>query len=751
MTPLTPAAMLAWKIAAAEAGGARHQFIETSHFLIGILSLEKLVDEKGSADLPPATVTAAREEHRRLDALLRKASLNSTELRRALRAALGEGAHDAGGKPISRSATLKTAFQRAKSLAGGAPVSSLHLLAMLLEQPDATILSALHATGARASDVAGHAKAAAEVVAPGRPAVPQAAPPAPAPPPGTPELDRLGRDLTALAARRALTPIVGRQNQLKQLVETLARPDRNNPVLVGEEGVGKTAVVEALAQRAVNGEDQGVLGGKRIVQLDARALLGDAAQPGEPAQRLMRVLAEARTHPELILFVDDLRTLLGGGAAGEAAADLGAALAPALGRGELRLIGATTVAEYRQRIEPDAGLGGRFEKIDVPEPSRDEAVEILEGLRARWEGRHQVAIEDAALRAAVDLSLRFDPEHRLPRKAIGLVDRAAAHTRAAATGTAAAVGEAGVALALAETLGMPFELLAERLGGQKQPRLLALEPFLKSRLVGQDAAIERVARRLLVVHSGLQPRPGPRAVLLFLGPPGVGKRELCGLLAEFQLGSRDELIRLDLAGCPDEAGAAALIGAADGGLAARLRRAPNAIVLLEGFERAQPRLRKAFLELFAGGRLGDGKGEPIDAHGAIFVVTANAGTEPDAVAAARARLGPELPARVDEEIVFRPLSAADVPRILEPLLEELVGTALAKHGVALAITDEAVDFLARQGFSESAGVSGLVPAVDSLLGVPLERLAMGGKLAKHAAWQFVYDEGGLYLIPAEEE
>ena len=790
MNDLTPAASLAWKIAAAEASGARHSLIECVHLVIGVLSLEKLAHEAPSAALPRAVMEGGRRESLRLQPVLQRVGLKATDLRRALRGAAGTGSGQVAAGPISRSPALKRAFQRANELARDAPINSLMLLAALADQPDPVFTQVLSAAGTSAASLAREALAAAKTPEPAAPPAAVAVPEAEASPSlasDTPEIDRYGRDLTRLATLGEIGPILGRRQELLQVIQTLARSTKNNPVLVGEAGVGKTAVVEALAIRAALGKDPAVLGGKRIVELNMGALVGGTQFRGEFEKRLAAIVAEAKAHPEVIVFIDELHTLVGAGQVGEGGMDAAQILKPALARGELRLIGATTISEYRRYIEKDPALERRFEKIEMLEPSRLETIAILEGLRAKWEKHHGVRIDEAALVAAVDLSVRFDADHRLPDKAVDLVDKAAARTRipmlsmqaptdqpATAAAPAAPLGtvtERTVALVLAEKMRLPIELVSQSLGSEKNARLLKLDAFLRSRLVGQDEAIGRVARRLQVAHAGLAERKGPLAVFLFLGPSGVGKTELARLLAEFLFGGRSDLIRFDMSEFMEEHSVSKLIGSPpgyvghdeEGQLTSKLRSRPYSVVLLDEAEKAHPRIFDLFLQLFDAGRLTDAKGQTVDATSAIFVMTSNLG------AAAREKLGfgggvslpPQAPAleearrwfrpeflnRVDEQIVFRLLDKSDAAQILGPLLDALARSVEEQHGSKLVFTPEAAAFIVERGFNASSGARGLERAVERFVQGPLSELMLSGKLTRAAEWRLVYDEGGVYLLP----
>lgn len=786
MNDLSPAASLAWKIAAAETGESRHAWIEPAHLLIGVLSLEKLAQLPESyARLEAEDRRAVDKESERLRDVLTQAALDASVWRRRLRGRLGIGLQAPSGRAIGRSPACKEAFQRAAVLAGAGATTSLHLLAALVEGGGGIIRASLEDAGVKPEALRAQTLAAERRAAPVSVAV---QPPAAAS--RTPELDHYGRDLTRLAAEGQLGPVIGRRHEILRVIQTLARSSKNNPVLVGEAGVGKRTIVEALASRAAQGQDV-VLGGKRIVELNLGALLAGTLHRGEFERRWQAILGELRNHPEVIVFLDQLHTVVGAERVGEGGMDAAALFKPALARGDFRCLGATTQSEYARYVESDPDLERCFERVLVEEPSREETLAILRGLRPRWEAQHGVRIDEEALLAALDLSLRFDPGHRLPAKAIDLVDQAAAQVLVPVLGVGAAdepppfdrdagavagqdrVTERGVVRVLADKLGLPLELLSEKPAGVRRSRLLAIEPFLRNRLIGQDDAVARVAQRLRLAHGGPLERRGPLAVFLFLGPSGVGKTELAGLLAEFLFGSEAELVRFDMSEFREEPSVAKLVGTPpgylghqeEGQLTRRLRANPYAVVLLDEVEKAHPRLFDVFSQVFDSGWFADARGRSADARNVIFAMTSNLGTEsarekvgfPGSEDRARSsaleeprRFFPaEFLSRVDDILVFRALDENDALRVLRPLLVAVTEAVWRQHGVRLTIDPEAERFLARTGVSPAQGVRGLKPAVERLLQAPLAKLALEGRLAWHPAWRLVYDQGCTYLLPEE--
>ena len=507
MTELSLPANFAWQVAAQEAAAAQFEFIEPEHILIGICSLEKLDESK----IDPAEKVGLLAEKAAIE--LRLNGVDPTQVRRSLRMELGDGHYARTEKTVHRSPACKQVFEHAATNLVGSPrvVTCNLLFEAVLAQPTPIITKVLKAAGvvpgnpredtvaqqsaepAKAADAdkphiyygPGHFYNPANEplkVYVGEPKQAQS---------NTPIIDSYSRDLTKAAGEGKLGPFIGRRKELLQIIQTLARTSKNNPVLVGEAGVGKTAVVEALALRIFEGKDFEVLEGKRIIELNMGALTADTKYRGEFEERLEKILNEARTHPEVILFIDEIHTVVGAGQVEGGNADAANLMKPALSRGELCVIGATTISEYRRYIEADPALERRFEKIIINEPNPEEAVEILKGLRHKWEEHHHVRITDQALQAAVDLSVRFDSDHQLPDKAIDLVDKAGARTRvpmlsmmpgvkpAESSGVYGEVTETTIAQVLSEKVGVPAEVITGHLDGMEMSRLQNLEASLE--------------------------------------------------------------------------------------------------------------------------------------------------------------------------------------------------------------------------------------------------------------------------------
>ncbi|HXK10542.1 MAG TPA: ATP-dependent Clp protease ATP-binding subunit [Vicinamibacteria bacterium] len=777
---LTAGAEAAWMIAAGEAASAGHPRIEPAHLLIGVLSLDKLnAATDGPVDSNAARV---RDESARLLRALAASSLDPRRLRRRARTQLGRGpAEGPPSGPLSRSLTSKAIFAAAEALAGDAhPVGVAHLLCALAEDVDVVTARIVREGGTDLARLRAALREAGRTVETPAPETPP--PELVAPDSRTPSLDRFGRDLTALSRRGELGPVIGRRREILAVLQSLARSAPTSPVLVGDAGVGKTAVVEAIAARGAEGKDPVVLGGKRIVEVSLGALLGGAESEGVAEERVREVIAEARANSDVIVFFDDLQA--GGGGTGPRAVDAGDLLKPALAQGELRCIGATTADGYRRLVESDPALERRLEKVPVAEPDRDEALEILRGLRPQLERHHAVSLPDEALAAAVDLSVRFEPDRKLPEKAIDLLDKAAARTRLPVPSLlhppadredeevpeAPPVTPLIVARVLAEKRRLPLDLVAESLDDGMGTRLLALEGFLRERVIGQEEAIARVSRRLRLAFGSPRggERPGPMAVLLFLGPSGVGKTETARLLAEHLFGSASGMIRIDMSELREERDVSKLLGPPpgsagpddEGRLTGAVRTKPHALLLLDEVEKAHPRVLDVFLRLFDEGHVTDSKGRTADARSLVVVMTSNLGgpgrvdgptsgatLAPSAPADPRSVIRLDLLNRVDEIVTFRALDPDDVQMIVGRALAELTSAVERRHGVRVRMTPEAAGFAARQAALSAPGARGARRTVERLVHGPLSALVLTGKLTRHTAWVAVYDEGGIYLLP----
>ncbi len=635
----------------------------------------------------------------------------------------------------------------------------------------------------------------------------------------TPTLDEFGRDLTELARNEKLDPVIGRANEIERCIQIISRRMKNNPCLLGEPGVGKTAIAEGLAQRIVMGDIPDFLKDKRVIQLDLAALVAGTKYRGEFEERMKRVMEEMRkAQGEIILFIDELHTLVGAGAA-EGAIDASNIMKPALARGELQCIGATTLDEYRKYVERDAALQRRFQAIQVKEPSVDDAIEILKGLRPRYEQHHKVEITNEALDAAARLSDRYISDRFLPDKAIDVIDEAASRVRLRGAMPPQDLRDAKIELnAIQKELnGLPnnrqyekaYDLqgrkreLEEKVQGLEEgwqetkkdakqtvdedevaniifsmtgipvsrlveaetQKLFRMEEELHRRIIGQHEAIVSISKAVRRSRSGLRDIKRPIGSFIFLGPTGVGKTELARALAAYLFEKEDNLIRIDMSEYMESFAVSRLVGAPpgyvgydEGGqLSEAVRRNPYSIVLLDEIEKAHPEVYNILLQIMEDGRLTDSHGRVIDFKNVILIMTSNIGarsiqgeremgfgrlaTGPKSAEEISRQMDsikgritdelkrvfrPEFLNRVDETIIFHPLSAEEINEVVTLMLDR-VSKQIAQKGMDFEVTDAAKKFLAREGFDPQYGARPLRRAVQRLVEDPLSEEILLGK------------------------
>ncbi|MDA8593063.1 ATP-dependent Clp protease ATP-binding subunit [Planctomycetota bacterium] len=633
----------------------------------------------------------------------------------------------------------------------------------------------------------------------------------------TPALDSFGRDLTELAGEGKLDVVIGRELEIERVVQILSRRTKNNPVLLGEPGVGKTAIVEGLAQQIVDGTVPEILRGKRMVVLDLALMVAGTKYRGQFEERIKAVMTEVRRVKDVVLFIDELHTLVGAGGA-EGAIDASNVLKPALSRGEIQCIGATTLDEYRKHIEKDGALERRFQSVNVEPPSPEQAVAILKGLRDRYEAHHRVNYTDEALENAVELSTRYINNRFLPDKAIDVMDEAGARVRiksmvpppdlreitkeieqldldkdeavasqdferAAQLRDQAyqlkkkkeqiqdewreeqqekeSVGEVDIDV-IQETVSKMTGIPLTRLEKAEAERLLQMESELSSIVINQDDAIAAIARSVRRSRSGLKDPRRPMGTFLFLGPSGVGKTYLCKQLAKFMFGDEDNVITMDMSEYMEKHNASRLVGAPpgyvgyeEGGqLTEKVRRRPYSVVLLDEIEKAHPDVFNMLLQIMEEGRLTDSFGRHVDFKNVILIMTSNLGSHTmkagaqlgfgrfdqasadaddrkkkmrsDVMVEVERHFRPEFLNRVDEAIVFNPLTNEDLSRIVHLQLDE-VRARLAEHDIEVELTKSAIDFLIGKGFHEDYGARPLRRAIERHIEDPLAEHLLRGK------------------------
>jgi ATP-dependent Clp protease ATP-binding subunit ClpC len=633
----------------------------------------------------------------------------------------------------------------------------------------------------------------------------------------TPALDTFGRDLTQLAREGKLDPVIGREDEVERILQVLCRRTKNNPVLIGEPGVGKTAIVEGLAQRIVSEDIPEILKDKRLLSLDLAAIVAGTKYRGQFEERLKAIMQEIRRSKDVLIFIDELHTLVGAGAA-EGAIDASNMLKPALSRGEIQCIGATTLEEYRKYIEKDGALERRFQSIIINQPNAEQAIQILRGLRPRYESHHNVIISDEAVENAVQLSDRYVTDRFLPDKAIDVIDEAGSRARLQASvkpqelkdlekqlaeldekmreGKIAqdfercqalkvdreqmqekkdkmmeewnerksnresmqTITADDVAYIISKWTGIPIYRLEE----EESKKLIRMEDELCKRVISQKEAIESVAKAIRRSRSGLKDPQRPTGCFLFLGPTGVGKTELAKTLAEFLFGDQDALIRIDMSEYMEKYSVSRLMGAPpgyvgyeEGGqLTEKVRQRPYSVVLLDEVEKAHPDVFSLLLQVFDDGRLTDSWGHVVNFRNTVIILTSNVGTKrlkqaktmgfgadesaegdynamkEKVMVDVKRVFNPEFLNRLDEVIVFHPLNAVDINRILDIMLDR-VNKRLAEKTIKLVLNDEVKAFLGREGYDPEYGARPLRRTIQRYIEDPLSHSLISGEIPEN--------------------
>ena len=613
----------------------------------------------------------------------------------------------------------------------------------------------------------------------------------------TPTLNQYGKNLTALAKESKLDPVIGRKNEIQRIIEILSRRTKNNPVLIGEPGVGKTAVVEGLAQMIVDNKVPEILKNKKVVSLDMSAMIAGAKYRGDFEERLKNVLQEIKKAGNIILFIDEMHTIIGAGAA-EGAMDAANILKPLLSRGEIQIIGATTLNEYRKHIEKDAALERRFQTVIVDEPTTEDTVKILSGLKDKYEAHHKVKITDEAIKAAVDLSERYINDRFLPDKAIDLIDEACSKIKLRTVTMPKNIldmenkiekvskekeeaiisqsfekaaklrdeekelkdkvnkarenwkkkeenKEASVnAEDIANVVSAWTKIPVTKLTKTESEKLKNLDLELKKRVIGQDDAVEALARAIKRARVGLQNENRPIGSFMFLGPTGVGKTELTKALAENLFGNENQLIRLDMSEFMEAHSVSKLIGSPpgyvgydEGGqLTEQVRRKPYSIVLFDEIEKAHPDVFNMLLQILDDGRLTDSTGRTVSFKNTVIIMTSNAGarnivehhsigfmnkedskkdyekTRDEVMGELKKIFRPEFLNRLDDIIVFKKLSNESIEKITKIMLDEFIKR-LEKKNIKVDVSDDVIKYISKVGFDDTYGARPLRRAIQS--------------------------------------
>jgi len=628
----------------------------------------------------------------------------------------------------------------------------------------------------------------------------------------TPFLDRFSRDFTQIAKDNTLDPIIGRTKETERVIQILSRRTKNNPCLVGDPGVGKTAIAEGLAQRIVSGDVPEPVKDKRVVALDLASMVAGTKYRGEFEERITRVIEEVKTNSNIILFIDELHTLIGAGGA-EGSLDAANILKPALARGEMQVIGATTLNEYRKYIEKDAALERRFQPVMVDEPTEEEAITILHGIRDKYEAHHKVQITEDAVEAAVMLSARYIPDRFLPDKAIDLLDETASRVRLrsytappnikiltdqiavletekeaaikieefekagmlkqrqnalkqqledeekrwkdAHTKSHHVVNADEIAAVLSSNTGVPVTRLQE----EERARLMDMEATIHKRIIGQDTAVSTVSKAIRRGRVGLKNPNKPIGSFLFLGPTGVGKTHLCRALAEILFGDENAVIRVDMSEYMEKHNVSRLVGSPpgyigydEGGqLSERVRRKPYSVVLFDEVEKAHPDVFNVLLQVLDDGHITDAQGRKINFKNTVIIMTSNIGArsiinpkklgfahddnkernyedmKKTVMEEVKKLFRPEFLNRIDDIIVFHPLSDEDIRKIAKLMLTETAERILSNMDIELEFTDALVSYIAKEGFDQMYGARPLRRAIQNKIEDELAEAILQGR------------------------
>jgi len=645
---------------------------------------------------------------------------------------------------------------------------------------------------------------------------------------GTKTIDKYGTDLNQRAEEGKLDPVIGREDVIERVIQILSRRTKNNPCLIGEPGVGKTAIAEGLAQEIVKGNVPETLKGKRVITLDMAGMVAGAKYRGEFEERLKSAVDEIKSAGNIILFIDELHTIIGAGAA-EGAIDASNILKPTLARGELQVVGATTLDEYKKHIEKDAALERRFQPVTVDEPSVEDTVKILNGLRDKYEAHHKVAITDEAIEAAAKLSHRYISDRFLPDKAIDLIDEAASRTRlksstapkslkeledkikevkaekkaainnqdfekaasfrdeekrlseeldkqkklwAAKNSKDSQIGYEEIADVVSQWTGIPVK----KLQGEESERLLNMEEILHKRVIGQEPAVEALAKAIRRSRVGLKDPKKPIGSFIFLGPTGVGKTELSKALAESMFGDEDAMIRVDMSEYMEKHSVSKIVGSPpgyvgfdDGGqLTEKIRRKPYSVILFDEIEKAHPDVFNILLQILDDGRLTDAKGRTVDFKNTVIIMTSNVGAstikkqrtlgfssgtsdeekdeyekmKENVMAELKRTFRPEFLNRIDEIIVFHSLNKEHIKSIVSLMIDNLSGR-LEQMNIKIELDDKAKELLADEGFDPVYGARPLQRAIRRKIEDRLSEELLKGTIEKSDTIKISADEKDL--------
>ena len=746
MVKLSKCVYLAWELGSNEAINLKQEYLSEDELLIGICNLEKVLfsAKENHVNIDEDYVNLIEDENKEVSDYFQTFNLELSSIRRSIRRLKGVESNESVNRMISRSDSCESIFHEAELIANRMKcdeVRCIHFIEAILANPSDVIKRFLNEnsiTVKKSNPDLIIEKRANFALSPDS------------------MLFNHGVNLTKLADEGKLMPVIGRDAELLQMIRTLNKHNKNNPLIIGEAGVGKTALVKALAIKISNGQVNDFLKDKQIIEVSLTSLVAGTTYRGEFEENMTNLIRECRENPEVILFIDEIHTVFGTGSA-KGSVDASNILKPALSNGDIVMIGATTLNEYRKYFEKDLAFERRFQPIKLDEPSPDDTVSILEGLKGDYEKYYDLTISDEAIESAVNLSTRYINDRNLPDKALDVMDEACSRKIIPELGIdkslneGCVVGQEDIKTVVSQWTGIPISDEASQF-----EKALEVEDFLKSKIIGQNHAIKKVSKRIINSYAGINNPEKPLGVFLFLGPTGVGKTYFSKTLAQFLFGSEKYLIRLDMSEYKEGYSVSKLIGSPpgyhgndEGGfLTNAIKNKPYSIVLLDEIEKAHPQILEVFLQAFDEGRLTDGRGNTVNAKNCIFIMTSNMTIEGggdyevaygvpgkekdtnDILDNLTRMIRPELVNRIDEAIMFNPLTKDDHNYLVKSYVDDLAKRLLSERSIKLDVEKSVYGYIVDKGYNETFGARYLNRTVERLLEYPISDMIVKGEVIK---------------------
>lgn len=737
MAKLSKSSYLAWELGSAEAKNLNQEYFSEDELLIGICSIEKIVYliDENKVNFDEEYADIINSENDEINEFFSQFNLEPTVIRRGIRSLKGKGEYKSDKNMIPRSDSCKNVFNVADNIAEDSnsdTISCIHLLKAILNNPSDIIKTFFEENNINLDDMkeslnieqdSNRSKLSKNSI-----------------------LVKHGVNLTQLAREGKLTPVIGRDDELLQVIRTLSKQKKNNPLIIGEPGVGKTALVKGLAIKIADGSMKNLLKDKEIIEINIASLIAGTKYRGDFEEKITKLVKETKENPNIIVFMDEIHTILGAGSSG-GSLDASNIIKPALTNGDLVVIGATTLSEYTKYFETDPAFERRFQPVVLGEPSPEDTLVILKGLKENYEEYHNVKISDEAIESAVNLTVRYIPDRNLPDKALDVIDEACSRKLIPklditnSLNIETVVSQEDVKTIISEWTGIP--IVDESSNLEKAQKL---ESYLKSKIIGQDQAIDKVTKRIKKSYVGISNPEKPLAIFLFLGPTGVGKTYFSKVLASYLFGSEKSLIRVDMSEYKEEHSISKLIGSPpgykgndEGGfLTNAIKNNPYSMILLDEIEKAHPKIFDIFLQAFDEGRLTDGKGNTVNAKNCIFIMTSNIqlnNQEYDVAYGYHSHndemstleildnlaqvMRPELVNRIDDVIVFNSLTKSDQKDLVKLYVKELSERIYSEKSIELDVDESAYEYLTNKGYNENFGARYLKRAIEKELEYPI--------------------------------